>query len=499
MLNGVINSIKGVKDLVLGQFWGNKPVNPVMDFEAGEAPENIVIEMDGEELALKNNGEKSSDESFKSFENSESPIIENALKNDEVIDIVEPAIEQDMNIIGNEFDQLILQKKSTFSTPYQSLLNRLENAKYRPVGNDFNTLINHTDLTEIYDFFLNNKNPDITSQIDNLAPGKSIHLSKYETGLPRTLAILHDQNDEFKLIVETKSKLSDGTKQQLPKIGGTFKTGKPAWRVDTPVETLYFNLVAKLKDDIDLQEIEDEVALSQFFYSKYVNKNELGQVYEKNGVKKVCVYSPAARGDLAEFPRAHMTKEGKNRLILDILKGVKRFHDQNLVHQDLKLQNTLVFGKSDIGYNAKITDFGTVKAADDLNKEALATNGYQSPEIAYYYSEPTSSQYNYYHDPKYGPYLADQIAKYRHPYQGTDRSTLQAPNKANDMWAIGIMIYEILHDEKPQFPYDWATIQNNPLLKGLLEPRRENRINIDKAIEIFSLQNTSTAKTKLSV
>lgn len=407
----------------------------------------------------------------------------------ESLDLTEPLLINDMGKMESDFDNLFHQ------TPYQAFLNRLTAAKSRPLSHKLRPLIQQQDLNKIYDYFLSNTLLDISV----LKPGEAYYLSKQVSGLPRTVNILCSKEGEFKLIVETKSKKLDGTKKKLPKKAGTTKSGKPAWRVDTD-ETAYFNAVAIVESDEDINDLKHEVAISQKFGSETVNENELGQKFHsKNGCEKISVYSVKADGDLQDLlsKKVALSDEKKNSMILDLLNGVKLFHDQNYVHQDLKPGNILIYGNNQTGYRLKLTDYGLTQRHGDQSTQALATLLYHSPEIAKIYSHPISSHYNYYNH----SLCNNTLAKHYANRYSRISDQLRAPNKANDIWALGIIVYEILYGEKPTFPEAHSKINTNPLLMGLLAPDRQYRIDIDRALEIHNqengIQNTSANRYKL--
>ena len=66
----------------------------------------------------------------------------------------------------------------------------------------------------------------------------------------------------------------------------------------------------------------------------------------------------------------------------------------------------------------------------------------------------------------------------------------------NDMWAIGVVFYHLFigTELEKNNSETQERINKNPLLKGLLEPLRENRFNIDQALAtLATLKNTETA------
>jgi len=383
--------------------------------------------------------------------------------------------------------------------PFQQFLDRIESTKHLS-NSRLSKLISREDFLKICNYFAladnmeshqhqfgintrsQNNHQNHIEKIRRLQPGESYRLPKEASGLARTLNILRSAGGEFKLLLETKSKLSNGKKQALPKVGGSFKSGKPAWRIDGNL-TEYFDLVAEFEEDKQLNEIKSEVALSQELGSDTVNVNELGQVYEKHGVKKVSVYSVKAEGSLEDLlsDKVTLTAEQKHIMIKDLLSAVKRFHDNGYVHQDIKPGNILFIKNKQNEYRLKITDYGLSRKQYDPCEQALASAGYHSPEIALIHANTKSEYYNYFSSKDAKNSLGAWHANVMQPIRGLAAAT---PNKANDMWALGIVIYKILYGRAPLCSQRNSNIQNNPLLKGLLTANRKERINIDAAIEI---------------
>ncbi len=368
----------------------------------------------------------------------------------------------------------------------QSFFESLNQARQYVLAQDdeLANLITQQDLNQIYDFVLNT--PEIAQGMNNMLANQSIYLSKEQSGLSRSLSFIRSRNNEYKLMLETKSKVADGTKHQTKPESGAEKKGKSAWRLDTYPPTPYFNLVVVLDCEDKLEKIQKEVACSQFFTSDYVNENELGPVHERNGKVKISIYSQRAVCDLSKIIDKGIPLDEKYLIMSDILRGVKQFHDAGFVIQDLKPANILVFSKQG-KCRAKITDFGLVEA--EYAGRALATRGYQSPEIAYAYSsqDPNNESLNYL-------YQYFQISKERtyanlshNPCAGSDKNLWNLSNKANDIWALGILFYELLYDGKHPHSYNaQQTIKSNPFLRGLLQENRHDRVNIDGAINEFN-------------
>ncbi len=85
------------------------------------------------------------------------------------------------------------------------------------------------------------------------------------------------------------------------------------------------------------------------------------------------------------------------------MKGIKYLHQNNIMHRDLKPENILLNKKMEI----KICDFGTSKSfnKDELRKTFCGTYEYMAPEVFFSKSQ----------------------------------------TKKTDIWALGILMYEMFH------------------------------------------------------
>lgn len=342
----------------------------------------------------------------------------------------------------------------------------------------------------------------VGEKIAQLIPGQCLRIPKEESGLARTINILCTHEGEFQLMVETKSKLADDRKRenQSHVKEGTFKKGKPAMRIDSG-EIEYFNLVtlnepSDSDPEADLTALKNETHLSQTLGGKSDNITvyEFGsKISGKNGLK-MSVYSLKAEADLFTLlfkPHRYSSpnkqfmldwfkqKNNKAALLLEIMHAIKQFHDAGYVHQDIKLENILVYyNPDDKSVHAKIADYGLTQKEGE-NKRALATVGYESPEMSAYYLDPSRKQTAYFHgkDQSYG---RDIVRKNKIP---SPIAPDFRPSKANDVWALGILAYEIMFEKHPSIGYK-DTIEQDPLLSKMLATDRDNRLNIDDAIGI---------------
>lgn len=178
----------------------------------------------------------------------------------------------------------------------------------------------------------------------------------------------------------------------------------------------------------------------------------------------------------------NLTLRQKNDVIKQILLAVKYLHDNDTIHQDFKPENILVYGNLEDGITLKLADFG-VSADNEINIESLASAEYISPELASYYSRSDSSHYEYF-----------QLDEARNAYgnQPLKRPATRQwgePDKANDMWALGILIFEIRNGRLPAYPKDKQKITKDPLMKGLLQVNRYARFTIEEALSNSPFQH----------
>lgn len=371
------------------------------------------------------------------------------------------------------------------SLAYEGLLSRVKKAKESEPPAALKQVLSELELKRLLGFFdepksatrVSTKKREAQQDIASLERGESLRLDKAETKLPRTMTVLCDQEGELTLIGETKSKIAGGKKQALPVVGGQFKSGKPAWRLDEYLE--YFNLVTQLEDEDDEQNIKDEVAISQALAGEYVNELLLGPVVEKAGAKYISAYSPKSNGNLQELIDSKTLTEPQIKSItLQLLLGLRHTHSKSEIHQDLKPANILVYGDAHSGYRIKINDFGNTSHQGD-DAHSLSTWEYSSPEIINFYRRPGTFLYKYCQEYKNNKSYGNVILS-----EPVMRSWAR-PDKANDVWAMGIIIFELRHGKMPKNPDDTQAIMQDPLLSGMLHISRKHRLNSDQAVEVY--------------
>jgi len=313
-----------------------------------------------------------------------------------------------------------------YEAEFNLMLEQLAVRRALPVeqSTSLKSRISQTDLNKILDYFLIDGREN--KAIAALLPGEAYRVDKRRTGLPRTVTMLRRETGEFDFLLETKSKLANNQKDYSEKKGGGSKNGKPAFKINGST-VAYFNLVVSNMDaQKDLKRINKEVKLSQYFDSKYIQRNILGPCFNREmGNDKINIYSPrASYGDLFCYLKKYqsqLTALYKAHMVLDLLLGIKVLHDKDYAHQDLKPGNILVNEN-----NLSLTDLGSLEKHES-KKEVLTTFEYLSPELAAGVRDKS---------------IFNKIMCYGHMknnYGDNVPSAFLLPHKANDMWAFSFI------------------------------------------------------------
>ncbi len=377
-------------------------------------------------------------------------------------------------------------------------------------------LISVEDLKRCYQFVIGRR-PLLTEHFNDavLEDAQSYRLDKKHTQLPRTLNIIFDiEKSDFYLILETKRKKEELNGQVVKELSmktfsGASKTTKPAWRIDGESPEKWANAVfyVSKSNPASEQALLTRALVEARFAQSFVQEKQkppvlncpsLGAVIPKSGLRvnnqkkvlyarKISFYSKwADGGDLEDFlksPKGKMlTREQRDKIAIQLLQAVKIMHDAHAIHQDIKLKNILVFSDG-LDYRVELADFGfsLKKSVVNFNHQlgALATLQYESPEIALCYQNPYSVCHDYFYKkgvPSYGRDLASP--------QFATKPEYRVPHPANDMFALGIVLYQLYHQGK--FPDAKKVIEPDWVLSGLLSIKREDRWTADQALKSIS-------------
>ncbi len=113
---------------------------------------------------------------------------------------------------------------------------------------------------------------------------------------------------------------------------------------------------------------------------------------------------------------------------LQIAQALEEAHDKGIVHRDLKPQNV----KASSEGNAKVLDFGLAKAMDATSGSASAADFARSPTIM---NSPTLTAV---HGTQLGVILGTAA------YMAPEQARGAAVDKRADIWAFGVVLYEML-------------------------------------------------------
>jgi serine/threonine protein kinase len=324
-------------------------------------------------------------------------------------------------------------------------------------------------------------------------------IAKEDSGLARTVnLILHPVTKEMCLILETKRKTTAKKDRAMPVLSGSYKTTKPAWRIDSIQPEKYANSVYYATDHYGIEKAKKEVLFSQKVQTRgadiFTNLMIAGAAFNKAGVqkvqdqKKISLYSKWANlGDLALCLKSNpaFTKSQLDELTTQLLISVENLHEKGFIHQDIKLENVLIY-KDDAGkYSLALTDFGEVDSAEFPKCRPKATYGYESPEISaahYFWQKEPSFSYDYFHQQStvsYGQEIFNLNQKFYKDQIDKQKSQFSRSHKSNDMWAIGIILEQLY--QRSYYGQNWD-FKHHPLISGLLNPDREKRLTASQAL-----------------
>lgn len=385
----------------------------------------------------------------------------------------------------------------------------------KQVSNKLSPFITQADLLKTYCKVLTDE--DFKNQVEaSLKIGAPIRLAKEQSGLPYTFNIIFDpETQEVVLLLETKSKiLSPENKATIIKnpsveiFSGSYKTVKAAYRIDTLHPQKWANAVYYAENKNDLDEMQEEEAVSRNTAknkpSTFINRIIAGSIIDKVGIRaekntpfkqKQSVYSKWANcGSLRSFiqnTHQNLTDRQKGLLTKQLLTAVYTLHKENIIHQDIKSENILVFKDTNGNYHLELADFGLAydPQFSKNNDIACATLQYESPEISAFNRLETAYYHKDFHNKEFTSHGRDMATSL------ASEPSYKLPNKANDMWSVGIVLHEIYHGDLP----DAESISKLPdapvsdLIKNLLHPIRSHRLTAEAATTHPSMQSISTS------
>ncbi|MGK0316186.1 MAG: serine/threonine protein kinase, partial [Saprospiraceae bacterium] len=150
-------------------------------------------------------------------------------------------------------------------------------------------------------------------------------------------------------------------------------------------------------------------------HKNIANYEAVYQIEMPNGLFDYAVMQYYPEGNLKELSQKNdLSLESKQNLIEGLIKGLKYLHDNKRIHRDIKPSNILISERKGV-YTAKIADFGLSKIVNAQELEAF-TNSFGGGTLEY--SSP------------------EQLLGEKLRYNA-------------DLWAIGIIAYELLTGKIP--------------------------------------------------
>lgn len=347
-----------------------------------------------------------------------------------------------------------------------------------------------------------------------LKGGMPYRLSKEQSKLPHTLNLIFEPEDnELCLILETKRKIRGGAKNSnLTPLAGRYKSTKLAWRIDSSMPEKYANSVYYFNDNYEGGKARHEVALSKMLQdsreSVFINVMTEGVVIQKSGERrwvsgdeqmaesynqKISLYSKwANEGDLQTWLDRNPTLDQReiNCITTQLLIAIQHMHHRGWVHQDLKPANILVFSVNENIERVALSDFGSASRYYGGKHIALATYGFESPEISaihFYGREDRGYRHSYFHQRSQSSHGRGVFKKnwlfYKKQIQFQPKQVVSA-HPANDMWALGIILAQLYFRDGVPTSKIIASMPPNLLIEGLLEPNRERRLTATQALSL---------------
>lgn len=330
----------------------------------------------------------------------------------------------------------------------------------------------------------------------------------------RKVSIFDDLDGQFIFIIETKRKLADGTKDwKMPLFQGATKTGKICWRVDCYPPQPWVNMVVKeySHGSLACQEAEFSQLFAKATRADSLHNYVLARCVDSKELSpnlilyKQPLYSPLAFCNLYELLFVHKIKlsaENTQSIIKTLLCAIKEMHDKGYAHQDIKLENILVYKTAKGDYSIKLSDYSLIRFVPSNNQVAKSTKLHASPELLFAYNKEHMQQYKKMRKTKNDETRYKKLSEFSKQLYPNDcyASSLvkqlgnaifdktqdyTMPHLANDMWAAGITIAEILLEQVDIDYRDHDRLVQHPLLAGLLAPDRNKRLTVDQAIALW--------------
>ena len=372
---------------------------------------------------------------------------------------------------------------------YAQFIERMQKLREQPLPAELLACIDKESLMAIVD----NITKDMSNQkrFKGLKPYDACRVKRKHSGLARAYCVLRDPLGNYQCILETKSKNAANKKQTIETAEGGFKIGKPAWRLDGKNgPSPHFSLLLMLKEKGQYTDINDKDVIKklkalkaeielpwEFDKEVGLQRNTLGEVYENSKGLVASIYSKKGIPLNNALKNKELSVKEREEIGLSLLKTLTKLHEREIVFQDLKPANVLLFRKKNGHLKVRLSDPGHV-SRPSKKETSVATSGYESPEIAIAHSVKDTYYHNYFKK-RYakeglslGKKMANKIERELKKKGALKdiaelkKSGLKAA-KENDMWAMGVTLFKLFNNRKPR------TIPTDPRLAGFFAAREE--------------------------
>ncbi|KAF4676199.1 hypothetical protein FOL47_006590 [Perkinsus chesapeaki] len=222
--------------------------------------------------------------------------------------------------------------------------------------------------------------------------------------------------------------------------------GKP--RSEWPeyaVKIIHPDILAKYS-----QNISREIAILRLMPHPGITRLVSAFMYHK---ECYLVLEYAANGDMFDYLQDHpsgLPESEAKRALGEVLAALDSVHQQGFVYVDLKPENIVITSTRHI----KLTDFGgarpyTVRAEEEVEKSRHAVQELRSGDWKYEGSnaDPGANNDNHFDEGDLDPTKMEGTTVYMAP----ELLRGQYPSVASDMWAYGVVMYQLLTGRPPQW------------------------------------------------
>ena len=288
------------------------------------------------------------------------------------------------------------------------------------------------------------------------------------TSSEQNFEILLDEDKNYQLILIPKKAVVVAT--------GGFKTVSQGYRIDTPTARMKAVGIMRMENPSVFQQELDGEAMSASLNHPNILKQCVGNRYRRGDLHGVTIVSKLAHGTLCNLVKDKAIDiETRRSLFMDVVSAVAYMNSQDQIHQDIKLDNVLVFKDSDGKYRAVLTDFGNSVHTECKQYKANSTYGYDSPEVLsgncgtpYWFKGEAREKFK-----SLGMQIFEAVM-ILHPDIAHPIGDHTFPHIHNDSWALGVLGFQLFFGKYPTCT-DIESLPEDHIITSLLKIDRDAR------------------------